>query len=92
MTHFTRRRMLTTVAIAAAGLTTTVSTSQAIASEPSPHESEPVPLTANPSGQFVDKVVLITGATSGIGKVTAQAFAAEGAQIAFCGRREDLGA
>jgi len=43
-------------------------------------------------GRFQDKVVLITGATSGIGKATAQAFAQEGAKVVFCGRRRTLGA
>ncbi len=43
------------------------------------------------TGRFQDKVVLITGATSGIGEATARAFAAEGAKIVFCGRREALG-
>lgn len=47
---------------------------------------------ANPNGRFKNKVVLITGATSGIGKTTAYAFAREGAKIFFCGRRENLGA
>lgn len=42
-------------------------------------------------GRFGDKVVLITGATSGIGEATARAFAAEGANVYFCGRREQLG-
>lgn len=47
---------------------------------------------ANPNGRFANKVVLITGATSGIGKATARAFAKEGATVHFCGRREELGA
>jgi NAD(P)-dependent dehydrogenase (short-subunit alcohol dehydrogenase family) len=43
-------------------------------------------------GRFAGKVVLITGATSGIGEATARAFAGEGARVFFCGRRERLGA
>ena len=43
------------------------------------------------AGRFQDKVVLITGATSGIGEAAARGFAAEGAKVMFCGRREELG-
>lgn len=46
---------------------------------------------AKPDGRFKDRVVLITGATSGIGEGTAYAFAREGAKVFFCGRRENLG-
>ena len=36
-----------------------------------------------------DKVVLITGATSGMGRACARAFVAEGAKVAVAGRRKD---
>ncbi|MBD1907862.1 SDR family oxidoreductase [Trichocoleus sp. FACHB-6] len=48
-------------------------------------------VSAKPEGRFAGKVVLITGATSGIGEATARAFAKEGATVHFCGRREALG-
>src|SRR5260370_1529202 len=38
-----------------------------------------------------NKVILITGALTGIGRATALAFAREGAHIAVCGRRDDAG-
>lgn len=54
---------------------------------------KPVSLSGptHPDGRFSDEVVLITGATYGIGQTTAEAFAREGAKVAFCGRTEDLG-
>ncbi|MBI3762857.1 MAG: glucose 1-dehydrogenase [Chloroflexi bacterium] len=38
-----------------------------------------------------DKVVLMTGGTSGIGQAAAELFAAEGARVAFTGRRAERG-
>lgn len=86
MANLSRRNILTTGLLATAGLTTTISTANA--SAPSP---DPIPTTVNPDGQFANKVVLITGATSGIGKTTAKAFAQQGANVFFCGRRQHLG-
>ena len=40
---------------------------------------------------FAEKVVLVTGATRGIGRATTIAFAREGAKVVFCGRHEEGG-
>jgi NAD(P)-dependent dehydrogenase (short-subunit alcohol dehydrogenase family) len=42
-------------------------------------------------GKLTDKVAIITGATSGIGKSTALLFADEGAALVITGRRAELG-
>jgi NAD(P)-dependent dehydrogenase (short-subunit alcohol dehydrogenase family) len=49
---------------------------------------EPV-LTAQPHEDLIGKVVIITGAGSGIGRATAHAFARAGAQVLGVGRRTD---
>lgn len=41
--------------------------------------------------RFENKVVLVTGSTSGIGYVTAKSFASEGAFVIIAARRENLG-
>jgi meso-butanediol dehydrogenase/(S,S)-butanediol dehydrogenase/diacetyl reductase len=42
-------------------------------------------------GKMEDKVILITGGTSGIGRATVELFVNEGASVAFTGRRAELG-
>ena len=42
-------------------------------------------------GRLDGKVAVITGATSGIGEATVDAFCKEGARVVFCGRNAELG-
>lgn len=42
-------------------------------------------------GRLDGKIAVVTGATSGIGEATVDAFCHEGAKVVFCGRNEELG-
>lgn len=42
-------------------------------------------------GSLTDQVIIVTGATSGIGRACATRFAGEGAAVVLAGRRRDLG-
>lgn len=79
-----RRSLLTGLATAGALAAATSAT----ASTTGPGQSD---TRVNHNGRFAGKAVLITGATSGIGKTTAEAFAREGARVLFNGRREAMG-
>lgn len=81
----TRRRFLSGAAVLGATAAASGLTGAAIA------EAQPAPVSDAERARFAGRVVLITGATSGIGEGTARAFAARGARVFFCGRREELG-
>jgi NAD(P)-dependent dehydrogenase (short-subunit alcohol dehydrogenase family) len=86
MSEIARRRILAL----GTGLAGAIAATKAVKAQ-TQQPIEPATNSANPNGKFAGKVLLITGATSGIGEGTAYAFAREGAQVFFCGRREELG-
>ena len=89
MSNFSRRKAISLGAVGAAGIAAAVTQGKKVIAQ---SESEPRPQPeVNPDGRFAGQVVLITGATSGIGEATARAFAAQGAMVHFCGRRQELG-
>jgi len=83
----TRRRVIGATAAGAAGLGVGLAAGALIGSS----AVAPAPVYIPARRRFDGKVVLITGATSGIGRAAAIQFAAEGGKVAFCGRREALG-
>lgn len=89
MSEIGRRNVLKTGAIGAVGLAAAVTAKSAMANTVTP--PEPAAEPGSSTGRFSGKVVAVTGATSGIGKATAEAFAEEGAIVVFNGRRANLG-
>lgn len=78
MDSIDRRKFLTMTAAATVGASAGIAVTEASAE-------------ARAKKTHNGQVVLITGATSGIGEATAHAFAARGAKVVFCGRRVELG-
>jgi NAD(P)-dependent dehydrogenase (short-subunit alcohol dehydrogenase family) len=62
-----------------------------VACATAPQARDTSAISPAPRRRFDGKVVLITGATSGIGRAAALQFASEGGKVSFCGRREKLG-
>ena len=86
-----RLHIILTGGAAIAGLATAYKLGNSEANAQTQPAAQPMTGRANSNRRFQNKVVLITGATSGIGEATARIFAREGAIVHFCGRREALG-
>src|SRR6202790_5826142 len=82
-----RRRLLTGAVAGLAGFAAGAVSAGAVLGSPKGPR-----VVVDGRARFKNKVILITGATSGIGGAAAEMFAAEGGKVAFCGRRTDRGA
>ena len=82
-----RRRVLSGAAAGAAGLGAGLASGGLLGASTRP----PAAVQVDGRRRFAGKVILVTGATSGIGRAAAIQFAAEGGKVVFCGRREGLG-
>jgi NAD(P)-dependent dehydrogenase (short-subunit alcohol dehydrogenase family) len=82
-----RRRLLTGAVAGVAGFAAGAVSAGAVLGSPKGPR-----VVVDGRARFKNKVILITGATSGIGAAAAEMFAAEGGKVAFCGRRTDRGA
>ena len=87
MSNFSRRQAISLGAVGAAGVAAAMAQGKKANAQqldstrsgfPTVAQAQSEPLSqpkVNPDGRFAGKVVLITGATSGIGEATARAFA-----------------
>ncbi len=82
-----RRTVLKSAAVGAVGLVAGLAGGMKLQSPPHLRGA----INPGTRRRFEGKVIAITGATSGIGRAAAEAFAGEGGVVAFCGRREALG-